>query len=196
MCARLPQATVIQRRSEWAGGGRRSRRWFARVWAKGRPPTRRSELAHRGPPHDNVRVSSFPLPVPDCAHLLRIESSLPLRFPLWSDHHDLQTRALSRRTRGADLSRLEGQIPEVSHGSWFKPQCHAAARVSARFDVVDDQSRLFVAVNIEPCRSPSTSILIFVHCPGTRSTYDSYLLGVSFRRRNHCHSGCEMYCTE
>jgi hypothetical protein len=55
------------------------------------------------------------------------------------------------RARVADLSRLDGQIPEVSHGSWFKPQCHAAARVCTRFDVVDDQSRLFVAVNIEPC---------------------------------------------
>src|SRR3954470_21210490 len=55
------------------------------------------------------------------------------------------------RARVADLSRLDGQIPEVSHGSWFKPRCHAAARVCTRFDVVDDQSRLFVAVNIEPC---------------------------------------------
>jgi hypothetical protein len=44
-----------------------------------------------------------------------------------------------------------GQFPEVNHGSWSKPQCHAAARVCARFDIVDDQSRLFVAVNIEPC---------------------------------------------
>src|SRR5678815_3240768 len=66
MYGRLPQATVILRRSEWAGGRRRSRRTFARVWAKGRPPTRRSEWPHRGPPHDNVRVSSFPPPVPDC----------------------------------------------------------------------------------------------------------------------------------
>src|SRR5438094_8977762 len=39
---------------------RRFLAWFARVWATGRPPTRWSELPHRGPPHDNVRVSSFP----------------------------------------------------------------------------------------------------------------------------------------
>ncbi len=38
-------------------------------------------------------------------------------------------RALSQRTRVADLSRLDGQIPKVSHGSGFKPQCNPAARV-------------------------------------------------------------------
>src|SRR5438876_8112833 len=76
-----------------------------------------------------------------------IVDALPSRLRPTNRH----PRALSRRTRVADLSRLDGQIPEVSHGSWFKPQCNAAARVCARFDVVDHQSRLFVAVNIEPC---------------------------------------------
>src|SRR4029453_5072719 len=101
MYGRLPQATVILRRSEWAGGRRRSRRTFARVWAKGRPPTRRSEWPHRGPPHDNVRVSSFPPPGSGLhAYLLRFESSRTPRFRLCSAHDARRWEGAADETGG------------------------------------------------------------------------------------------------
>jgi hypothetical protein len=84
----------------------------------------------------------------------------------------------------------------VSDGARFEPQRDAAMSACTRFDVFDNQRRLFVVVDVETrlftC-SPRTSTLIFVHAPGTRSTYASYLLGVSFRSRDQGHSGSEMY---
>src|ERR1700722_14218291 len=43
---------------------------------------------------------------------------------------------------------------------------------------------------------PSTTIRYFVHTPGSRSTYDSYFSGDSFRSRSKSNSGCAPYCVE
>src|SRR5437899_2589157 len=57
------------------------------------------------------------------------------------------TRSYCDVLRKKDLDRaIRGRM------TWQdKPQCDPAARVCARFNVVDHQSRLFIAVNIEPC---------------------------------------------
>src|SRR5260370_12558953 len=64
-------------------------------------------------------------------------------------------RSLPRRCRAnspaAALSRrwLHCEVPEVSDCAWFEPQRDAAMSAGPRFDVFDNQRRLFIIVDVE-----------------------------------------------
>ena len=79
-------------------------------------------------------------------------------------------------------------------GADVQPESNGALRVRARLQVVDDERRLRLFMDVKT--RPRTSTLTLVHSPGARSTYDSYFSGVSFRKRDQVHSGWEMYCAE